>query len=62
MEFTLDYLQLFYLNVKLAFPLLAFAILLIVPLGRIVGIRESKSGLRTTNPAETGSVTAHTSA
>jgi len=41
MEFTLDYLRLFYLNVKLAFPLLAFSILLIVLLGRIVGIRES---------------------
>ena len=41
MEFTIDYLQLFYLNVKLAFPLLAFSILLIVLLGSIVGMRES---------------------
>ena len=41
MDFTIDYLQLFYLNVKLAFPLLAFSILLIVLLGGIVGMRES---------------------
>lgn len=41
MQFTIDYLQLFYLNVKLAFPLLAFSILLIVLLGSIVGRRES---------------------
>jgi voltage-gated potassium channel len=41
MDFTIDYLQLFYLNVKLAFPLLAFSVLLIVLLGIIVGMRES---------------------
>lgn len=41
MEFTFNYLQLFYLNLKLAFPLLAFSIMLIVLLGRIVGFRES---------------------
>ncbi len=41
MDFTIDYLQLFYLNVALAFPLLAFSILLIALLGRVVGIRES---------------------
>ena len=41
MEFTIDYLHLFYLNVTLAFPLLAFSILLIVLLGSIVGVRES---------------------
>jgi voltage-gated potassium channel len=41
MEFTIDYLHLFYLNVTLAFPLLAFSILLIVLLGGIVGVRES---------------------
>ena len=40
-DFTIDYLQLFYLNIKLAFPLLAFSVLLIVLLGIIVGIRES---------------------
>ena len=41
MDFTIDYLQLFYLNIKLAFPLLAFSILLIILLGSIVGMRES---------------------
>jgi len=43
MEFTFNYLQLFYLNLKLAFPLLAFSIMVIVLLGRIVGFRESWS-------------------
>lgn len=41
MDFTIDYLHLFYLNVTVASPLLVFSILLIVLLGRIVGIRES---------------------
>ena len=41
MEFTIDYLQIFFLGVKLAFPLLAFSVVLIVLLGLIVGIRES---------------------
>ena len=41
MQFTIDYLQLFYINVKLAFPLLLFSILLIAGLGIIVGLRES---------------------
>lgn len=41
MEFTIDYLQLFYLNVKLASPLLLFSIMLIVLLGLFVGLRES---------------------
>ena len=41
MDFTIDYLQLFYLYVKQAFPLLAFSILLITLLGGIVGMRES---------------------
>jgi voltage-gated potassium channel len=41
MDFTLDYLQLFYLGLKLASPLLIFAALLIVLLGMIVGMRES---------------------
>jgi voltage-gated potassium channel len=41
MEFTIDYLQLFFLNVKLASPLLTFSIILIILLGLIVGMRES---------------------
>ncbi len=41
MDFTLDYLQLFYLGLKLASPLLIFAALLIILLGMIVGLRES---------------------
>ena len=41
MQFTIDYLQLFYINVKLAFPLLLFSILLIAVLGLMVGLRES---------------------
>ncbi len=41
MEFTIDYLQLFYVNVKLASPLLTFSIILIILLGLIVGMRES---------------------
>jgi len=41
MDFTIDYLQIFYINVKLAFPLLLFSILLIAGLGIIVGLRES---------------------
>jgi voltage-gated potassium channel len=41
MDFTIDYLQLFYINVKLAFPLLLFSILLIAVFGLIVGLRES---------------------
>ena len=41
MDFTLDYLQLFFMALKLASPLLAFSALLIVLLGMIVGIRES---------------------
>ncbi len=41
MDFTLDYLQLFFLGLKLASPLLAFSALLIILLGMIVGLRES---------------------
>ena len=41
MQFTLDYLQLFFLGLKLAWPLLAFFVLLIILLGMIVGLRES---------------------
>jgi Ion channel len=41
MDFTLDYLQIFYLALKLALPLLIFAALLITLLGMIVGMRES---------------------
>ena len=41
MDFTLDYLQIFYLGLKLASPLLVFAALLIIMLGMIVGLRES---------------------
>jgi len=41
MEFTFDYLQIFYLGLKLSSPLLAFAITLIILLGMIVGLRES---------------------
>lgn len=41
MQFTIDYLQIFYINVILAAPLLMFSILLIALLGLIVGIRES---------------------
>ena len=41
MDFTIDYLQLFYLGLKLASPLLIFAALLIILLGMIVGMRES---------------------
>lgn len=41
MQFTLDYLQIFFLALKLAWPLLAFSALLIILLGRIVGLRES---------------------
>jgi voltage-gated potassium channel len=41
MDFTIDYLQLFYLGLKLASPLLIFAALLIILLGMIVGLRES---------------------
>jgi voltage-gated potassium channel len=41
MDFTLDYLQLFFLGLKLASPLLASSALLIVLLGMIVGMRES---------------------
>ena len=41
MDFTLDYLQLFFMALKLASPLLAFSALLIVLLGMIVGMRES---------------------
>jgi voltage-gated potassium channel len=41
MDFTLDYLQLFFMALKLASPLLASSALLIVLLGMIVGMRES---------------------
>ena len=41
MDFTIDYLQIFYLSVKLASPLLIFSVMLIVLLGLIVGMRES---------------------
>lgn len=41
MDFTLDYLQLFFLALKLAAPLLVFSAMLIVLLGMIVGMRES---------------------
>ena len=41
MDFTIDYLQLFFLNVKLAAPLLIFSVILIVTLGLIAGARES---------------------
>jgi voltage-gated potassium channel len=41
MDFTIDYLQIFYVNVKLASPLLTFSIILITLLGLIVGMRES---------------------
>jgi voltage-gated potassium channel len=41
MTFTFDYLQIFYLGLKLSSPLLGFAALLIILLGMIVGLRES---------------------
>ena len=41
MDFTFNYLQIFYLGLKLASPLLVFSILLIIGLGIIVGLRES---------------------
>ena len=41
MDFTFNYLQLFYLGVKLAAPILVFTLLLIIGLGIIVGLRES---------------------
>jgi len=41
MQFTLDYLQIFFHALKLASPLLAFSALLIILLGMIVGLRES---------------------
>jgi len=41
MEFTFNYLLFFYVNLKLAFPLLAFSIMLIILLGLIVSVRES---------------------
>jgi len=41
MDFTIDYLGIFYLSVKLASPLLGFSVVLIILLGLIVGIRES---------------------
>jgi len=41
MDFTLDYLQLFFLSLTLAWPLLASAALLIILLGMIVGLHES---------------------
>lgn len=41
MQFTFDYLQIFYLGLKLAAPLLAFSVLIIILLGMIVGLRES---------------------
>jgi voltage-gated potassium channel len=41
MDFTLDYLQIFFMALKLASPLLASSALLIVLLGMIVGMRES---------------------
>lgn len=41
MDFTLDYLQIFFAALKLASPLLASSALLIVLLGMIVGRRES---------------------
>jgi voltage-gated potassium channel len=41
MDFTVDYLQIFYLSVKLASPLLIFSVALIILLGLIVGMRES---------------------
>ena len=41
MEFTFDYLQIFYLGLKLSSPLLAFAATVIILLGMIVGLRES---------------------
>jgi len=41
MDFTLDYLQLFFMALKLASPLLVSSALLIVLLGMIVGLRES---------------------
>jgi len=43
MDFTIDYLHIFYLGVKLASPLLIFSAILIILLGLIVGIRESWS-------------------
>ncbi len=41
MDFTVDYLHIFYLSVKLAAPLLIFSVALIILLGLIVGMRES---------------------
>jgi voltage-gated potassium channel len=41
MDFTVDYLEIFYLSVKLASPLLISSVILIILLGLIVGIRES---------------------
>ena len=41
MDFTLDYLQIFFMALKLASPLLASSALLIILLGMIVGKRES---------------------
>ena len=41
MEFTIDYLQIFFLNVMLAAPLLIFSVVLIVVLGLIAGLIES---------------------
>ena len=41
MDFTFDYLHIFYISVKLASPLLIFSVALIILLGLIVGMRES---------------------
>jgi len=41
MDFTIDYLLLFFMALKLAAPLLVFSVVLIMLLGLIVGRRES---------------------
>jgi len=41
MDFTFNYLQMFYLGLTLAAPLLVLSVLLIIGLGIIVGLRES---------------------